>query len=72
MYGSEQNIFPDDPIHNKRVYKYNALPVGWRLVKCDPVRKPPKGWRWAHNNKDMMSRGFRVALIREPRCSAAN
>jgi|GEM_PF-1542469 len=61
------SIFPEDPLHSKRVFKYNALPVGWVLMRCEPrSAKPPFGWQWAHNDRDMFSKAFRLALVRVP------
>lgn len=64
-----RSLFPDDPLHSKQVYKYNSLPQGWVLINVEPTSVPtPPGWQWAHNDKDMFTSLFRVALIRTRNC----
>lgn len=59
------SMFPQDPFDDKRVFKFDKLPDGWRRISSRGMKvQPPKGWFWAHNDKDMFTRAFRIAIVR--------
>ena len=50
----------------KAVYRYSSLPDGWKVVKAPNRQHPaPSGWVWAHNDRDMFARGFRMGLVKQ-------
>lgn len=55
--------FRDNPLRDSGVVKFSALPDGW--VRCKQFGSTaPAGWSWAHNDRDMFSGSFRIALVK--------